>query len=68
MGALHTKPTLFVVGIVMPTYNYLPPQKSPIGLFADLAQIPSLEGEGAEGGWGDIESMSNKSHFWSSLK
>ena len=26
-----------------------------MGLFTDSAQIPSLEGEGAEGGWGDME-------------
>ena len=48
----------------MPTYNfYLPFQNSQIGLFTDSALIPSLDGEGAEGGWGDIGSMSNKSHF-----
>lgn len=33
----------------------------------DLAQIPSLDGEGAEGGWGDIKSVSNKSHLWSNF-
>ena len=35
--------------------------KSLNGTFKDLAQIPSLDGEGAEGGWGDIKSVSNKS-------
>ena len=30
-------------------------------LSTDLAQIPSLDGEGAEGGWGDTKSMSIKS-------
>ena len=43
----------------MPTYIYrlfiYPLQNSQIGLFMDLAQLPSLDGEGAEGGWGDME-------------
>lgn len=36
--------------------TYLLSQNTQIGLFADLAQVPSLEGEGAKGRWGDIES------------
>ena len=36
-------------------FNDLPFQNSQIGLSTDLAQLPSLDGEGAEGGWGDIE-------------
>ena len=35
--------------------TYLLSQNTQIGLFVDLAQLPSLDGEGAEGGWGDIE-------------
>ena len=30
-------------------------QNSQIGLFMDLAQVPSLDGEGAKGGWGDTK-------------
>ena len=59
----------------MPTYDfYLFLQNSQKWLFVDLEvnieviKFSSLDGEGAKGGWGDIESMSNKSYFWSSLK
>ena len=40
----------------MPTYKFnLPLSKFSKETFADLGQMPSLDGEGAEGGWSDIE-------------
>ena len=35
--------------------TYLLSQNTQMGLFMELAQNPSLEEEGAEGGWGDME-------------
>ncbi len=49
---------------MFPHYLIICPfQNFQIGLFMNLAQIPSLDGEGAEGGWGDIKSVSNKSRL-----
>ena len=42
--------------------------KIPNETFYGLAPTPSLDGEGAEGGWGDIDLVSNKCCFWSNLK
>ncbi len=36
-------------------YLIIYPSKFPKVTFTYLAQLPSLDGEGAEGGWGDMK-------------
>lgn len=40
---------------MFPPFLIIYPSKFPNGTFTNLAQTPSLEGEGAEGGWSNME-------------